>query len=50
MELVTVVVHSEDGRPAHGELSEGLPGGGRDVVPAFSCLGDTYMHVKIYKI
>lgn len=39
LELFTVVIHGENGRPAHRELSEGLPGGRRDVIPAFSCWG-----------
>lgn len=37
--LLTVFIHGEDRSPAHRELSERLSGGGRDVVPAFSCGG-----------
>lgn len=35
----TVFIHSEDRGPPNRQLSEGLPEGRRDVVPAFSCRG-----------
>lgn len=39
LEFFTVVIHGKNGRPSHRHLSEGLPGGRWDVIPAFSCWG-----------
>lgn len=48
--LLTVFIHSIDRGPPNRQLSEGLPEGRRDVVPAFSCRETRALEVGLYLV